>query len=468
MEAAQNVEKRLSDGASLSGGTEQGDVASSTKPTVQPATPDLPWFTEGYWSSDTATAMARKIYTKIMLIFTLLIIITVLTVLPIYWGALWQTTTHVHNLHGWVVDFDGGAIGQAISQAVLSTNGPSDTMTWSAVSPDQFPNGMSDVENDIVQQKSWAIITINPNATATLQAALARIDSSYVSNASVTAFAAEARSENAFKNVIHLNIEAILDQATAGFNAQYLDQLADSDQSLHALAKGAPVLLTQPVSYTVNNVRPFDVPVAAAVDFVGLIYLLILSFVVTMVNYAARVDVTHIEDRLTFPALMGMRILNPIIAYFVISLFYGLLSVAFQVPFNRTFGHSGFLVYWMMSWFAMAALGLAVESMITILTPRFVPFFLLLWIITNVSVCYFPPELLPGVYRYAYAMPFFNVQQAVRTIIFNTKNQLGLNFGVQLIWIAVSLCTITGFQYYKRYGKIRERQRLLSANMEKP
>ena len=34
-----------------------------------------------------------------------------------------------------------------------------------------------------------------------------------------------------------------------------------------------------------------------------------------------------------------------------------------------------------MTWVAMSAVGFAVESLITILTPRFLPFFLLLWII---------------------------------------------------------------------------------------
>jgi Protein of unknown function (DUF3533) len=101
----------------------------------------------------------------------------------------------------------------------------------------------------------------------------------------------------------------------------------------------------------------------------------------------------------------------------------------------------------MMSWTAMCALGGAVESMITILTPQFIPFFLLLWIIgasscylplyrhlyflihthlisvANVSVCVYPIPLLASVYQYGYAMPFYNVQQTIRTIVFGTRNQ---------------------------------------------
>ena len=43
--------------------------------------------------------------------------------------------------------------------------------------------------------------------------------------------------------------------------------------------------------------------------------------------------------------------------------------------------------------------------------------------VVSVSVCVFPPALLPGIYSYGYATPFRNVQQAVRTIVFGTRNQ---------------------------------------------
>ena len=142
-----------------------------------------------------------------------------------------------------------------------------------------------------------------------------------------------------------------------------------------------------------------------------------------MIHWGARVEATHLEDHLSFGSLIAARILNPIIIYFFLSVFYALISYAFQTPFGRYYGDSGFVIYWMMCWMGMCALGLATESIITILTPRFIPFFLLLWIIANVSVAFFPIELLPGFYRYGYAMPFYNVSRTVRALIFNTRNQ---------------------------------------------
>ncbi|KAI0268702.1 hypothetical protein BC834DRAFT_821175 [Gloeopeniophorella convolvens] len=429
-----------------------------------PGTPPLPWFTESYFSSDPATAAARKVYIKIISSITFLIIIFVLAALSIYWGALWKTPSHVHKLNGWIVDFDGAQVGQFVSRALLATNGPPTTITWSTVSPDQFPNGVQDIERAIVQEeKAWLILAISPNATNTLNAAVASADDSYVANRSVTVYAAEARSENAYRVIIHPAVESILDAITEAFNVQYIGGLPGRSSNLATLLANAPRLVSQPISYNVNNVRPFDVPVAAAVDFVGLIYLVILAFVATMAHYGARVDITHLQDRLTFKWLIIIRIVNPVIMYFFISLFYCLLSLAFQVPFNRHFGHSGFVIYWMMSWLAMCALGGAVESMLTLLTPRFIPFFLLLWIIVNVSVCFFPPVLLPGIYTYAYGVPFYNVQQTVRAIVFGSRNQIGLNFGVQFAWIVISCCTLTLFQFIKRRQSIREHEAAVAA-----
>ena len=46
------------------------------------------------------------------------------------------------------------------------------------------------------------------------------------------------------------------------------------------------------------------------------------------------------------------------------------------------------------------------------------------------------------------------MSQAVRTIIFNTKNHLGRNFGVLLAWVALSLITLPLLQYLVRRREI--------------
>lgn len=63
-------------------------------------------------------------------------------------------------------------------------------------------------------------------------------------------------------------------QAMAVFTAA---QTARLGTNAGAILTTAPSLILQPLNYTLNNIRPFDIYVATAVDFVGLIYLLILA-----------------------------------------------------------------------------------------------------------------------------------------------------------------------------------------------
>ncbi|CAK5283826.1 unnamed protein product [Mycena citricolor] len=211
--------------------------------------------------------------------------------------------------------------------------------------------------------------------------------------------------------------------------------------NINTILSTAPQLLTSPIGYTIDNIIPFNIPVAQAVTF---------CFVVVMANGARQA--AGYDQRLKFTSVILLRFISSFVAYFIISLFYSLLSRAFQVPFPRHYGHAGFVIFWFLTWVAMMATGLALEAMITLMTIRFVPFFLIIWIISNVSTCVFPLEVLPHVYCYGYAWPFYNVEKAVRAIIFGTKNNIGLNFGVLFAWIAVSCITIPLFTFLMRRG----------------
>jgi hypothetical protein len=62
---------------------------------------------------------------------------------------------------------------------------------------------------------------------------------------------------------------------------------AGNAAAINALAQ-APSTLSQPVFYTMANLRPYDQPVASAITLVGMIYMLIFSFIIAMMNNAAR------------------------------------------------------------------------------------------------------------------------------------------------------------------------------------
>ncbi|EGO00047.1 hypothetical protein SERLA73DRAFT_72795 [Serpula lacrymans var. lacrymans S7.3] len=412
----------------------------SSWPTATPEQPprhildDEP-FSHSFFDSDEGTSRARAQWFKILMFGLGVVICLVWTVLPMYWAALGRIDSHVGSLTGWVVDFDGGQIGQAVVLAFQNISG-SDQMSWVTVPANQFPNGPPDLVSAILDERCWAAISINPSASANLNAAVAAKNGAYNGSLAVTAFASEARNENAYRDVIIEMINPPLQLASQQFALQYAAGLGNRSD-IAALLMSAPSVVTLPFYYTLNNIRPFDVPVAAAVDYVGLIYLLILAFIMTNQLLAARVE-SGLARRLKLRSLILVRIFTPITMYFFVSLMYSLLSLAFEVPFNRRFGRAGFVIYWMMSWCAMIALGLALEALIS-----------------NVAVVFYPISLLPGIFRYGYAMPFYNVSRTARTIIFSTQNQIGLNFGVQFAWILVSCMTLPLFTWFVRRQELR-------------
>ena len=147
------------------------------------------------------------------------------------------------------------------------------------------------------------------------------------------------------------------------------------------------------------------------------------------------------------------------------------------------------------------------EAMITLLTPAFIPFFLILWIIckcihdshhslqesTHTSVQLMsqsattrfpsyqeyssmdtrrpsttfpePSDVSFSTLRTKVSAPFS--PYACDTILKGFPLTVGLNFGVQIAWIAVSCCTIIIFQYFKRRPEERRWRQENAALLEK-
>ena len=203
------------------------------------------------------------------------------------------------------------------------------------------------------------------------------------------------------------------------------------------------------------------------------------------------------ENKLRLTQLLALRILTPFVTYFFLSAFYAMLTLAFQAPFSRYYGHAGFVIYWMLSWVGMLALGGAMEAMITLLGPAFMcvcrllatadtgsSFFVRIAALATADRTAGPLDhrqrldcvlsdrhvrglltdgthdgRLPGVFAYGRGMPFAQVKATVQALLLNTKNEIGLNFGVLIAWAAVSmLVTMPLFTTLKRRLAARKAQ----------
>ena len=111
---------------------------------------------------------------------------------------------------------------------------------------------------------------------------------------------------------------------------------------------------------------------------VGMIFLLTFAFSVFNILRASGMTVAgaqlRVRDTLVLRTVMALA------AYFVLALWSALINLAFGVPMNYgregRGGGRGFVVFWMLSWFTMAAVGLPMESLFTLIGLQWAGYFL--------------------------------------------------------------------------------------------
>ncbi|WVQ98009.1 hypothetical protein IAU59_005129 [Kwoniella sp. CBS 9459] len=394
-------------------------------------------FKYGFFSPE--MKMFRNLAFKILGGTVFITIIVMWLCLPVYWGSLWKANKYTDKLTVRVIDRDGGEIGQTVSQGLLQQT----NLRYFATSPSEFPDELA-IEKDVVNEGVWATVVINTGASNNLVTARQNGDATYDASSAIGVYYAQARLETATNTYlmpyIQAELSAILGQLNAMSVSSYLQDNVNNATALNLLAQ-APTTLSQPVWYTIHNLRPYDQPVATAITLVGLIYMLIFAFVITMSNNAVR---EIIAPFMTTGHYIAYRLVAPMCLYAIISFFFAMINLPFKIHFGTHFTYAGgFFLWWFTLFLGMSALGLSTEFMITVLGPRFVSFFLFPLIISNVSVVTLPHELQPWIFRYGVAMPFYNCSRVIRTIIFDTKNDIGRNIGVLIAWVVVSWITIS-------------------------
>lgn len=209
-----------------------------------------------------------------------------------------------------------------------------------------------------------------------------------------------------------------------------------------------------PMEWTFMDGRPFKDPVLLAPSQVGLIYMIIITFF--SFNFFSDIHQSVAKMGIKIPHLVLYRILSAILSFFVISFFYSLVTLVFQVDFTRTFGHSGFIVYWMTNFLTMWAVGAMNEAMgmvFIMLYPPLLGFWMLFWVIVNISPTFAPLALSAKFFRYGYGMPIHASYEITKVIFFNTyKGALGRNYGILVAWCVIA--SVLLLVVFKKFGQV--------------
>lgn len=251
-------------------------------------------------------------------------------------------------------------------------------------------------------------------------------------------------------------------------------QTASTDTAVMNNIIAAPQALSPALGFSIYNLRPFMPETATPAVTIGLIYLIIIAFFSFTFYMPIHLKFIKTPDKphLKFYQLIIWRWFATVTAYFFLSLAYSFVSLAFQISFSTpaksevmvenptdAYGKGSFPVYWMLNWVGMAALGLACENVAMFVGQPWTSFWLIFWVITNVSTSFYSITLAPHFYYWGYAWPLHNIVQASRTILFDTRSEIGLNFGILFAWCAVNTaifplaCLFAGWKMKKEEKK---------------
>lgn len=352
-------------------------------------------------------------------------------------------------------------IGENVTNIFMSSNQrPKPHLSWSTVDPSLYPS-MVEVEKAVaVDQKAWVVVDILDNASQALETARTNADSQWDPSTVVNVFYSEARNQQAVNGLVLGTtrglLSVLLPQMNAQSTSQWLRSNAAQADLLTRISTNAPQTIAGGIGATYNNLRPWNQPVSIAPTFVGLIYAMILAFNITMGNFGLR---QGIQRQLRLRSYILMRLFVPILPYFVLSCMFSLINVPFKLNFNGLgLGYgAGFMIWWCFTFLGMTVLGLWTEAAISLVGPQFIGFCLVFVIIINVSVANLPIELQVSLFKYGYAMPFYNLREAYVAIVYNTGKHSDLvkYMGILLAWIVVLFLTIPIWVWLERRREIQ-------------
>lgn len=405
----------------------------------------------------------------------LLMAVLCLGIFSIYWGSMVGRNDRLVNLDYLVVIEDSNVgevdpiIGDSFQQLLtnplimhVGTWHVFNASAWAEVTAKSGRTSEEEVISQIHEHNYWSAIYIKENATANWINAIEQGDLSYnVSNSTISNIYETGRDFLAMNTYVTPQVKNV-EHAWLGLQQSLVEKLNLSDLSSNSIA-----VVSTPLKFTYYDFVPYTDPVLVAPSQVGLIYMIIITFF--QFNFFAELHKEVAQLGMKKIHYVLYRILTGWLSYFVLSLMFGLVSLACQVDFTVTFGHSGFLVYWMIAFLTMIAVGTVNEIMgllCILLYPPILGFWLLFWVIINIAPTFVPMQLSAEFFRYGYAMPIHNSYEATKPIFFNvTKKYLGRNVGVLVAWCVVS--TLLLIPTLAFFGKTMGRRAMLAAQKAK-
>ena len=368
----------------------------------------------------------------------MILFVFILAVLALFYGVFNHIPQNFSSLIVYVVDFDGQVapyqggtplVGPRIVQAtedIVKSGQPH--LGYITMPPSAFGNDPIAVRQAVYDFKAHAAIVVNANATAYLRQAVDQGSSDYDPNGAAQIIYVSARDQSTIPTYVVPQLIAFEKDFIAQFGSMWAHMVMQNTSIRRSNLEAASQALSPAVGFTSLDLRPFGPASVTPAVSIGLIYLIIIAFFsfTFFLPIHMKYLSPHGHPPLRFWQLIVWRWCATVAAYFILSLAYSLMPFAFQIPFSNAaasstepainanaYGHGTFIVYWMLNFVGMAAMGLACENVAMALGQPWTAMWLIFWVITNVATGFYSLDLSPRFYYWGYAWPLQNSKSGI-------------------------------------------------------
>lgn len=426
-----------------------------------------------------------RVFVKIFVCF--------LAIVGLYWGSMFDRPSRYKNLNALVLLADssfenanGTTIQPLVSDAFIDMihNDPlvRSQLGWKVGSMEDFRKqalgNNNTVEAEILKQVHhqhwWAAVYIKENSTKLIYDALANSNVSFANGSSaqlIDVIFEQGRHYSSLTQYVQKHLATVEEQWVGFYTSEKIFKPLIGNLSTKQItsllgSNTSLPLLSSPPLFNYIDISKNLIASMLGPSQLGLIYAQIFSF--HQFNFSLQMH-QYLKGRLRLNHYIVYRLLASQVNYLVLSLVYALVTIAFRVPVSHVFGYSGFLVLWMLMFLFISACGGINENVVLLLFSygkvSYIPIWMVVFVIVNISPTFAALDLCPRFYEYGYALPMFNVFEALRVVFFNTwKGVLGRNIGVLVAWIVLTNLILL---YTIKLGLIKEEKEKLAKSNTK-
>ncbi|RAL02482.1 SNG1 family protein [Aspergillus ibericus CBS 121593] len=315
------------------------------------------------------------------------------------YGTAFHDTTRYSAMHVLYVDYDQGPIGESVLGAYNILQGPS-LVTLEQHSVSEYPTD-ADIQQAVCKGQYWGAIYARANASAHLTAAVTSSDAAqtYDRTQALQYYWKGARYA-AYATGVYSQLAELVQTTAAIYAHTHGTTLLSSASNLTDPAIAATLLL--PISGTGTDLAPMDQGVRFYYNTVSMVMTILPQFFFLMALNGISTQF-HIFARLTPRQNLLLRVAISLLYTFTAALVMTGYIWAFRESWSVT--GAQFALTWMAIWLVMHLHFLLIDCATAFIPPQFLPFFMLTWIILNVSSSIAPFELSAGFYRLGYVLP---------------------------------------------------------------